>query len=132
MSVGESTAYFASPSLAVRNTLLGSEMEGHHIELSSGVFDETLIIQPTTTQGNILISPVQDGNPTFTGGLLLQSNYMMNNITIEGITLQGEGATDVSFSMDASAGISDLTIREMGNIFLPFSRLVQNHLLLDS
>ncbi|HJM67906.1 MAG TPA: thrombospondin type 3 repeat-containing protein [Candidatus Thalassarchaeaceae archaeon] len=113
INVGESTAYFASPSLAVRNTLLGSEMEGHSITLSDGTFDETLVIQPTTMQGNMLITRVQDSNPTFTGGLLLQSNYMMNNITIEGITLQGEGATDVAMSVEASAGISDLTIREM-------------------
>jgi len=113
ISVGESTAYFASPSLAVRNTLLGSQMEGHHIELSDGVFDETLVIQPTTAQANILISPIQDGSPIFTGGLLLQSNYMMDNITIEGITLQGEGATDVAFSIQASSGISDLSIRNM-------------------
>ena len=113
INVGESTAYFASPSLAVRNTLLGSEMDGHNIILSDGVFDETLVIQPTTMQGNMLISSVQDSDPTFTGGLLLQSNYMMNNITIEGITLQGEGATDVAFSIEAAAGISDLTIRGM-------------------
>ena len=113
VSVGESTAYFASPSLAVRNTLLGSEMDGHNIILSDGIFDEDLIIQPTTIQGNMLISRVANSNPTFTGGLLLQSNFMMNNITIEGITLQGEGATDTAFSIDASAGISDLTIRDM-------------------
>ena len=113
ISVGESTAYFASPSLAVRSTLLGSEMDGHSIFLSDGLFDETLVIEPTTIQGNMLVSAVANSNPTFTGGLLLQSNFMMNNITIEGITLQGEGATDTAFSIDAAGGISDLTIRDM-------------------
>jgi len=113
IGVGESTAYFASPSMAVRHTLIGSELDAHNIILSDGVFDETLVIEPESIQGNMLITSMQGSNPTFTGGLLLQSNYMMNNITIEGITLQGEGTTDVSFSMDASAGISDLTIRGM-------------------
>jgi len=113
MGVGESTAYFASPSMAVQHTLIGSELDAHNIILSNGVFDETLVIQPTSIQANMLISRMANSNPTFTGGLLLQSNYMMNNITIEGITLQGEGATDVAFSIDAPAGISDLTIRDM-------------------
>ena len=113
LGVGESTAYFESPSLAIRHTLIGSELDAHNIILSGGVFDETLVIEPDSIQGNMLITSIQDSNPTFTGGLLLQSNYMMNNITIEGITLQGEGATDVAFSIEAPAGISDLTIREV-------------------
>ncbi|MEE2747368.1 MAG: DUF1565 domain-containing protein [Candidatus Thermoplasmatota archaeon] len=112
-NVGEATAYFASPSLAVHNTLLGSEMEAHNIVLSDGVFHESLVIQPTTMQSNILINAIQGGNPTFTGGLLMQSNFMMNNITIEGITLQGEATTDVAFSINASGGLSDLTIRDL-------------------
>ncbi len=113
LGVGESTAYFASPSFAVQHTLIGSELDSHNIILSDGVFDETLIIEPTSIQGNMLITRIQDSNPTFTGGLLLHSNYMMNNITIEGITLQGEGATDVALSIEAPSGISDLTIRDM-------------------
>ncbi|MEE2747262.1 MAG: thrombospondin type 3 repeat-containing protein [Candidatus Thermoplasmatota archaeon] len=113
LGVGESTAYFASPSSAVQHTLIGSELEAHNIILSDGVFDETLTIQPTSIQGNMLISAMSNANPTFTGGLLLQSNYMMNNITIEGITLQGEGNADVIFSIEAESGISDLTIRDM-------------------
>ena len=113
LGVGESTAYFASPSFAVQHTLIGSELDAHNIILSDGVFDETLVIEPTSIQGNMLISSIQDSNPTFTGGLLLHSNYMMNNITIEGITLQGEGAADVALSIEAPGGISDLTIRDM-------------------
>jgi hypothetical protein len=113
LGVGESTAYFASPSFAVHHTLIGSELDAHNIILSDGVFDETLVIEPTSIQGNMLITPIQDSNPTFTGGLLLHSNYMMNNITIEGITLQGEGAADVALSIEAPGGISDLTIRDM-------------------
>ena len=113
LGVGESTAYFASPSFAVQHTLIGSELDAHNIILSDGVFDETLVIEPTSIQGNMLITPIQDSHPTFTGGLLLHSNYMMNNITIEGVTLQGEGAADVALSIEALGGISDLTIRDM-------------------
>ena len=56
---------------------------------------------------------MENSQPTFTGGLLMQSNHLMNNITIDGITLLGEGAADIALSIDASAGISDLTIRDM-------------------
>jgi hypothetical protein len=113
LGVGESAAYFASPSFAIQHTLIGSEQQSHNIILSDGVFDENLIIAPASIQGNMLITAIENSQPTFTGGLLLQSNFMMNNITIEGITLQGEGAQDVALSVDASAGISDLTIRDM-------------------
>ena len=113
LGVGDSAAYFASPSFAIQHTLIGSEQQSHNIILSDGVFDENLIIAPTSIQGNMLITSIENSQPTFTGGLLLQSNFMMNNITIEGITLQGEGAQDVALSIDATAGISDLTIRDM-------------------
>ena len=109
--VGGSTAYFASPSAAVQHTLVGSGLDSHTILLSDGMFDESLIIAPTSSEENLLIASMENSQPTFTGGLLIQSEYWVNNITIDGVTLLGEGATDIALSIDASAGISDLTIR---------------------
>jgi hypothetical protein len=111
--VGGSTAYFASPSAAVQHTLIGSGLDSHSILLSDGVFDESLIIAPTSSEANLLVASMENSLPTFTGGLLMQSNHLMNNITIDGITLLGEGAADIALSIDASAGVSDLTIRDM-------------------
>jgi len=111
--VGGSTAYFASPSAAIQSTLIGSGLDSHSIFLSDGVFDESLVISPAASEANLLVASMENSQPTFTGGLLMQSNHQMNNITIDGITLLGEGAADIALSIDASAGVSDLTIRDM-------------------
>ena len=113
ISSNTSTAYFASPSVAIQSTLAASESASHSILLSSGTFDENLSIIPTSAQGNLYVGTIPGGEPVFTGGVLLQSNYMMNDITVEGLTLQGEGASDVAFSVDSSAGISNLAIRNI-------------------
>lgn len=112
-NIDESSAYFASPTLAISETLARSLSVAHTITLSSGVFDEDLLISPTRQLSNLLITTTENGNPTFTGGIHLLGTYGLNNITIEGLTIQGEATPGIAFNIDSSAGISDLTIKNM-------------------
>ncbi|MEE2758378.1 MAG: thrombospondin type 3 repeat-containing protein, partial [Candidatus Thermoplasmatota archaeon] len=91
----------------------GSENTSHSIQLSSGTFDENLSIIPTSSQGNLHVGAISGAEPVFTGGVLIQSNYMMNDITVEGVTLQGEGSSDVAFSVQSPMGITNLAIRNV-------------------
>ncbi|MEE3082473.1 MAG: SAP domain-containing protein [Candidatus Thermoplasmatota archaeon] len=113
ISDNTSIAYFASPSVAIHSTLVGSENTSHSVQLSSGTFDENLSIIPTSSQGNLHVGAISGAEPVFTGGALIQSNYMMNDITVEGVTLQGEGSSDVAFSVQSPMGISNLAIRNV-------------------
>ena len=113
IGVADSAAYFASPSLAVIHTLINSESDSHNIVLSDGIFNEDLIIAPTTQLSNLLITTTEGGSPTFTGGIHLLANYNLNNFTVEGLTIQGEATPGVAFNIESNAGLSDITINDM-------------------
>jgi len=113
LSTGTSTAYFASPSAAVLHTLTGSQSTSHNIELSSGMFDETLTIAPSSQIENLHITALESSQPVFTGGVFLQSNYLMDNISIEGLLLQGEATNGSAITVDSLGGISNFAIRDM-------------------
>jgi hypothetical protein len=113
VGLNNSAAYFASPSLAVMQTLINSESESHDIILSDGVFDEDLLIAPTTQLSNLLITTTSGGNPTFTGGIHLLANYSLTNFKIEGLTIQGEATPGIAINLESNAGLSDITIKNM-------------------
>ena len=112
--IGDSTAYFSSASEAVAHTVVASDNSWFTIELSDGVFDETLTISNSEILANLMLKAKDGANPEIVGGVSVQATYLIHNLTFDGLTLDGNSATGQSMlHINAPGGISDLTIRNM-------------------
>ena len=112
--IGESTAYFSSASEAVAHTVVASQNSWFTIELSDGVFDEILTISNSEILANLMLKAEEGASPEIVGGVNVQATYLIQNLTFDGLTLDGGTSSGQSmFHINAPGGISDLTIKNM-------------------
>lgn len=112
--IGESTAYFSSASEAIAHTVVASQNSWFTIELSDGVFDEILTISNSEVLGNLMIKAEEGASPEIVGGVNVQATYLIQNLTFDGLALDGGTSSGQSmFQINAPGGISDLTIKNM-------------------
>ena len=113
LGIEESLAYFASPSKAIKHSLEDAPSFANIITISQGIFNEDLVINATTQLSNLMITSNGEGESIFTGGIHVNGNYGMNNITIDGLTVLGEKTENIAVNLDGKIGLLDVTIKNM-------------------
>jgi len=113
LNIQDSLAYFASPSKAIKHTLEDAPSYSNVITISSGTFDEDLVINATTQLSNLMITTTGSSQSIFTGGVHVNGNYGMSNITLDGLTILGEKTENIAVHLDGKNGLFDLTVVNM-------------------